>query len=405
MAVSRVWAAGTGAGQARPPPPPPPARTPWSPPPSLPPTIGENLKKELPRPTSPRPSGRIAMPADSPLQAGPMPPPIFGSPGYPRPPAFPNIYSSFGFNRPEQTSVKPTSTSALGFSPGTSKTTELPSPGNRDTSQYSKFEPLRASDRERDDLYDSSTPNSKQDFDTDKSPALEIGERDRSPASSLRRPSSTEQFDQASPTTRPKHVPSDSTTDKVAQPLLPGGRIYPEDKNTELGHFKTERSTTPLTEDRRRSFSGDFTRDSHSRQSNISTISTPTSRSDIAQDMRLASVQDLRTNDQEERIKRESNFEKFETLRRLQVAASSVGPGPGLSQRPDRIENNIATIQKLELFQQSREAFLGPGGFNVPLTAPLGIPASDLARIAISVPDPAGNGELSSGSGEKFTDF
>ena len=391
---------------------PPPARTPWSPPPSLPPTIGENLKKELPRPTSPRPSGRIAMPADSPLQAGPMPPPIFSSPGYPRPPAFPNIYSSFGFNRPEQTSVKPTSTSALGFSPGTSKTTELPSPGNRDTSQYSKFEPLRASDRERDDLYDSSTPNSKQDFDTDKSPALEIGERDRSPASTLRRPSSTEQFDRTSPTSRPKHVASDSTTDKVAPPLLPGGRIYPEDKNTELGHFKTERSTTPLTDDRRRSFSGDFARDSHSRQSNISAVSTPTSRSDMAQDMRLANVQDLRTNvqdlrtnDQEERIKRENNFEKFETLRRLQVAASGVGAGGGLNQRHDRIENNIATIQKLELFQQSREAFLGPGGFNVPLTAPLGIPASDLARIAISVPDPAGNGELSSGSGEKSANF
>jgi hypothetical protein len=81
----------------------------------------------LPRTTSPRPSGRIALPADSPIPIpGPMPPPIF-SQGYPlaRPP-FPNIYSSFGFNpRPEPSSIKPTSTSALGFPPGNSKTTEL----------------------------------------------------------------------------------------------------------------------------------------------------------------------------------------------------------------------------------------------------------------------------------------
>merc|ERR1712088_1117408 len=69
----------------------------WSPPP---PSVGENLKKESggpgPRPTSPRPSGRIAMPADSPI---------------------PNI-----FNRWEPSSVKPTSssTSALSFPPGTS---------------------------------------------------------------------------------------------------------------------------------------------------------------------------------------------------------------------------------------------------------------------------------------------
>ena len=70
-----------------------------------------------------------------------------------------------------------------------------------------------------------------------------------------------------------------------------------------------------------------------------------------------------------------------------------------------RPESAIGTIQKLEMFQQSREAFLSPGGFNVPLTAPLGIPASDLARIAISVPDPAGNGELTSGSGESHIQY
>jgi uncharacterized C2H2 Zn-finger protein len=108
----------------------------------------------------------------------------------------------------------------------------------------------------------------------------------------------------------------------------------------------------------------------------------------------MLAAQDLRTDNQEERIKRETHLEKFETLRRLQVATA------GFSRENNM--NNMATIQKLEMFQQSREAFLSPGGFNVPLTAPLGIPASDLARIAISVPDPAGNGELTSGSGTKL---
>merc|ERR1719195_457209 len=99
---------------------------------------------------------------------------------------------------------------------------------------------------------------------------------------------------------------------------------------------------------------------------------------------------DLRTNDQEERIKRETNLEKFETLRRMAASASFAR------------NNDLATIQKLEMFQQSREAFLPPGGFTVPLTAPLGIPASDLARIAQTVPDPAGNGEATSGTGTKL---
>lgn len=66
--------------------------------------------------------------------------------------------------------------------------------------------------------------------------------------------------------------------------------------------------------------------------------------------------------------------------------------------------SSMATIQKLEMFQQSqREAFLPPGGFSVPLTAPLGIPASDLARIAQTVPDPSANGAngATSGTGEK----
>ena len=54
---------------------------------------------------------------------------------------------------------------------------------------------------------------------------------------------------------------------------------------------------------------------------------------------------------------------------------------------------NMTNIQAI------RDSFLPPGGFSVPLTAPLGIPASDLARIAQQVPDPAANGEATSGTG------
>ena len=56
--------------------------------------------------------------------------------------------------------------------------------------------------------------------------------------------------------------------------------------------------------------------------------------------------------------------------------------------------NNMSTIQAI------RDSFLPPGGFTLPVTAPLGIPASDLARIAVTVPDPAANGEPTSGTGE-----
>ena len=55
--------------------------------------------------------------------------------------------------------------------------------------------------------------------------------------------------------------------------------------------------------------------------------------------------------------------------------------------------NNMSTIQAI------RDSFLPPGGFTLPVTAPLGIPASDLARIAVTVPDPAANGEATSGTG------
>lgn len=365
-----------------------PNARPWSPPPAP-----EGLKKEMeqplgPRPTSPRPSGRIAMPADSPIPPNQMPPPIFPSHGYPRNPLT-TMYQSFGFTRPESSSMKPTSTSALSF-PSGSRKSELPSPGSRDTSQYSKFDPLRG-ERERDDLYESASgsTNRTKDFDQAKSPNQDLDrDRDRSPPSNLRRPSSSEQFDLHSP--RPKQMTSDSTTDKGGSPPQ-APRRYDDDQerttNRIHDHVKSERSSTPpLPESRPRSFSGDFSRDS---LSHISSQSAPNPRPDslIAQSM---AAQDLRTNDQEERIKRETNLEKFETLRRMAASASFAQ------------QSNMATIQKLEMFQQSREAFMPPGGFTVPLTAPLGIPASDLARIAQTVPDPAANGEPTSGTGTKL---
>ena len=78
-------------------------------------------------------------------------------------------------------------------------------------------------------------------------------------------------------------------------------------------------------------------------------------------------------------------MERFEQLRRM---AETRGFGG----------NNMSTIQAI------RDSFLPPGGFTLPVTAPLGIPASDLARIAVTVPDPAAaNGEATSGTGNNST--
>lgn len=93
---------------------------------------------------------------------------------------------------------------------------------------------------------------------------------------------------------------------------------------------------------------------------------------DLLADLRTASVSD------HEREKQ--NLERFDTLRRIAESARFAG-------------NNMTNIQAI------RDSFLPPGGFSVPLTAPLGIPASDLARIAQQVPDPAANGEATSGTG------
>ena len=275
-----------------------PNARPWSPPPGPAPTAPEGVKEEMkqplgPRSTSPRPSGRIAMPADSPIPPNQMPPPIFPSHGYPRNSlttmaSIPNLYQSFGFTRPESSSMKPTSTSALSFPPGSRKS-ELPSPGSRDTSQYSKFDPLRG-ERERDDPYESASgsTNRTKDFDQAKSPNHDLvgTERDRSPTNH-RRPSSTEQFDLHSP--RPKQMTSDSTTDKGGSPPQTSRRYEDDQERTTNrihDHVKSERSSTPPPppESRPRTFSGDFSRDS---LSHLSSQSTPTPRPDslIAQSM------------------------------------------------------------------------------------------------------------------------
>ena len=89
---------------------------------------------------------------------------------------------------------------------------------------------------------------------------------------------------------------------------------------------------------------------------------------------------DLRTASVSDHEREKQNLERFDTLRRIAESARFAG-------------NNMTNIQAI------RDSFLPPGGFSVPLTAPLGIPASDLARIAQQVPDPAANGEATSGTG------
>lgn len=342
-----------------------PSSRPWSPP-------SEAIKRDReldpplgPRPTSPKPSGRIATASlpDSQLPPNSMPPPIFSS-HYNRDPSnLQNIYQRFGINRPETTTMKPSS-STLSFG-GPRGKSDLPSPGGRDMN-YSKFSPQHR-DREERDF--ESGPSRSKEFEVTKSPAGDH-ERDRSPHTNLQRPSSSDQFDP-----KPRSMTSDSTTtDKGSSPG--GQRRYPDDeadRNGRHDHVKTERCTSPTdarVESRGRTFSGDFPRESLSRISQSSGGSIgPTG------------AQDLRTTDQHEREKQ--NLERFDTLRRIAEQARFAG-------------NNMPTIQTI------RDTFLQPGGFSVPLTAPLGIPASDLARIAQQVPDPAANGEPTSGTGTKL---
>lgn len=237
----------------------------------------------------------------------------------------------------------------------------------------------------------SGSANRTKEFDQTKSPNQDIENRERSPPSGLRNPASTDQpFGLHSPQ-RPKQIAtSDSTTDKGGVSPPHSSRRYDEDGeragSRSLDQVKSETASSPVGDSRQRTYSGDFSsRESLSRLSSQSTPSRTESLIGLA-------AQDLRTNDHDERIKRENNLERFEALRRM--AAQGMANA-----------SSMATIQKLEMFQQSqREAFLPPGGFSVPLTAPLGIPASDLARIAQTVPDPSANGAngATSGTGTKL---
>ena len=240
----------------------------WSPPP----TTQEGFKKDRelepsslgPRSTSPTPSGRLK--ADSQL-AGSMPPPIFSS-HYSREHSL--LYQRFPFNRAESTSLKPTSTSTLGFPAGGRKT-ELPSPGGRDSAHYSRGE------REREDFEANSGPANirNKEFDGAKSPGGDLEtdrERERSPHGSSQRPSSSDQFD-----LRPKQMTSDSSTEKGVSPGGQASRRYPDVEADRSGgrlshdHVKTERNSSPPgPEPRSRTFSGDFSRESLSRLSQSS---------------------------------------------------------------------------------------------------------------------------------------
>ena len=250
----------------------------WSPPgPGAP----EGFKKDRdlepsslgPRSTSPSPSGRIK--ADSQL-AGSMPPPIFSS-HYRSEHSL--LYQRFPFPRAESSSLKPTSTSSLGFPAGGRKA-ELPSPGSgRDSAHYSKFSPLRG---EREDFENSGPCQAGQaslarggkspqaDLDTDR-------DRERSPLGNSQRPhsSSSDQFEM-----RAKQMTSDSSTEKGVSPGGQNPRRYPDVECERSGgrpsndHVKTELASSPPgqpgppgPETKTRTFSGDFSRESLSRLS------------------------------------------------------------------------------------------------------------------------------------------
>ena len=263
-----------------------PSSRPWSPPPdtSAIKRDRDSLVEPLgPRATSPKPSGRIAaaMP-DSQLPPSSMPPPAIFSAPYSRPDPSNLLYQRFGFNRPESSAMKPSSTSALSFpGPGNGghvprgKGDGLPSPGARESSaHYAKFSPARG-ERERED-YEVTAARGKE-FEVTKSPGTEV-ERDRSPHASLQRPSSSDQFD-----LKPRQMTSDSTTEgKGGSPGGPRPR-YSDTDEAERGarprsqdHVKAERVSSPAQE-RGRTFSGDFTRDSISRLSQNSAGSRPDS--------------------------------------------------------------------------------------------------------------------------------
>ena len=146
---------------------------------------------------------------------------------------------------------------------------------------------------------------------------------------------------------------------------------------------------------RERTFSGDFNDAVSAARDGVGRLNVVSSNS-VTTRTAADTAEDLRTIGTDERIKRENNQD---FLRRL-------------AQVNSERENQLATIQKMDLLRQATAArgdhFLaGTGGFSGPLTSPLtSLPASDLARIAQSVPDPAAiPGEPTSGTGNIIMSF
>ena len=348
----------------------------WSPPPS------DSIKKDLdPAPGtsngvpsssrdrengSPVPSGRIAVSADSPITHSL---PIFPQQPYPRPfTSLPSIYpSSFAFPRPESTGSSKTNSvhsfpgaGKSGRSSAVSPPTVVVGGGSRD-SQFTKL-PL---DRDR-------SSDALPEFNI----KSEIGKIRSSP---IHRPSS-EPYDR----TTPRSTPGGSVSGKLPVDAdLPRSSSPSQSRSFDnRQRMKTESSPPPPRE---RTFSGDY---SEAAREGLSRLSSASKSSQMTTD----TAEDLRTNDTEARIKRENNQD---FLRRL-------------AQVNSERENQLATIQKMDLLRQATargDHFLaGAGGFSGPLGSPLtSLPASDLARIAQTVPDPSAiPGEPTSGTGMKM---
>ena len=355
----------------------------WSPPPV------ESLKKEVDGDSpsragsrggpdrdngSPVPSGRIAVQGESPITHNL---PIFPQQPYPRPfSSLPSIYPSFPFSRPESTGSKTPSSSVHSF-PGAKsggRSSAVSPPPSVTRSDFSKL-PL---DRDRVSL---SEFGIKSELGKIRSPPLGL------------RPAS-EPYDRSTPRSTGsigKHPASDTAD------LLPGSSSPSQSGRSRFdgGEPERQRMKTDESPARERTFSGDFNDAVSAARDGVGRLNVVSSNS-VTTRTAADTAEDLRTIGTDERIKRENNQD---FLRRL-------------AQVNSERENQLATIQKMDLLRQATAArgdhFLaGTGGFSGPLTSPLtSLPASDLARIAQSVPDPAAiPGEPTSGTGNIIMSF
>ena len=344
---------------------------------------------------SPVPSGRIAVQqGESPITHNL---PIFPQQPYPRPfTSLPSIYPSFPFSasRPESTATKNSSTpSSVHSFPGAKSgggggggraSASSPPPPTRESQFTTKLplERVTGGDSRTDGLVEFGIKS-------------ELG-KIRSPP--IHRPSS-EPYDRSTPRSsgagsvkQHSNNAADSDLPPSTSPSSSAAAAAAVAAARRLDELERQRLKTEaaggggVSPPRERSFSGEFS-EAAARDGGISRLSS-VSKSSIRTTADAA--EDLRTNDQEERIKRENNQD---FLRRL-------------AQVNSERENQLATIQKMDLLRQATargDHFLaGAGGFSGPLSAPLtALPASDLARIAQSVPDPAAiPGEPTSGTGE-----